>query len=495
MRQNRRSLHRRVRTARRSLPALLLLLLAALLGPPGGRAELPPIEGEEKAQLVLAPNVPPPIDRDYAAKVIVEMEVLEETRQIADGVEYTFWGFGNDVPGPFVRLREGDLVEFTLHNHPDSSVPHNIDLHAVTGPGGGAEASFTAPGHSSTFSFRALNPGIFVYHCATAPVGMHIANGMYGLILVEPAAGLPPVDREYYVMQGDFYTEGEYGEEGLQPFSMDKAIDEDADYVLFNGRVGALVGERALTAKQGEKIRLFVGNGGPNLVSSFHVIGEIFDTLYPEGSTVPIENVQTTLIPAGGAAIAEFSVEVPGTYILVDHSIFRAFNKGAIGMIEVGGEENLAVYSGKTAEEIYQPEGQSVVRRPRREAPKAAEEAEDGDAPFDLSASIEDGKRVYQSSCMACHLANGKGMPGVFPPLANSDYLMADPERAVRIVLEGLSGPVVVNGERYEAVMPPQGLTDAKTADVLNFVMNSWGNEQEKPITKEQVAAIRDAIE
>jgi nitrite reductase (NO-forming) len=192
-------------------------------------------------------------------------------------VDYTFWTFGGCVPGKFIRVREGDVVDFELMNHPTSKMPHNIDLHAVTGPGGGAAASFTAPGHSTTFSFRVLNPGLYVYHCAVAPVGMHVANGMYGLIYVEPKGGLPKVDREFYVMQGDFYTKGRYGEQGLQPFSMEKAIDEKPDYVVFNGGVGALAADKALTAKKGETVRIFFGNGGPNLTSSFHTIGEIFD--------------------------------------------------------------------------------------------------------------------------------------------------------------------------------------------------------------------------
>src|SRR5690606_18337134 len=199
----------------------------------------------------------------------------------------------------------------------------------------GAEGSFTAPGHSSTFSFRALNPGLYIYHCATAPVGMHIANGMYGLILVEPEDGLPKVDREYYIVQSEFYTKGKYGELGHQPFDMEKAISENPDYVVFNGSVGALVNDKAIEAKVGEKVRLFIGNGGPNLVSSFHMIGEIFDHVYGEGGTVVSQkNVQTALIPAGGAAIVDFRIDVPGTFILVDHSIFRAFNKGAIGMLK-----------------------------------------------------------------------------------------------------------------------------------------------------------------
>jgi len=236
-----------------------------------------PIVGEEVAQLTAPPFVPPAITRKHATKVKVHLEVREFTAPIADGVDYTFWTFGGTVPGSFIRVREGDLVEFTLANHPDNKLPHNIDLHAVTGQGGGASASFVAPGHSATFSFRCLNRGLFIYHCATAPVGMHIANGMYGLILVEPREGLPKVDQEYYVCQGDFYTDGKHGQAGFQPFSMQKALDENPDYVLFNGRVGALTGDNAIVARVGETVRLYVGNGGPNLVSSFHVIGEIFD--------------------------------------------------------------------------------------------------------------------------------------------------------------------------------------------------------------------------
>jgi nitrite reductase (NO-forming) len=227
------------------------------------------------------------------------------------------------------------------------------DRNLVTGPEGGAVSSFTAPGHSSTFSFTALNPGLYIYHCATAPVGMHIANGMYGLILVEPEAGLPKVDREYYVVQGDFYTKWEYGEAGLQSFDMEKAIDEDADYVVFNGSVGSTTNENALTANVGETVRIYVGNGGPNLVSSFHVIGEIFDTVYVEGGDLKNHNVQTTLIPAGGTAIVEFKVEVPGTFIIVEHSIFRALNKGALAMLNVQGPEEPAIYSGKQADNVY----------------------------------------------------------------------------------------------------------------------------------------------
>jgi nitrite reductase (NO-forming) len=290
------------------LVSVLLLAASAVraadeqaVGPrgPNAKGADAAIAGEEVAVLTQAPAVPPPIKRSHATKVIVKLEVKEVVRKMSDGVEYLFWTFGGEVPGSFIRIREGDVVEFHLNNHPSSKMPHNIDLHAVTGPGGGAASSFTAPGHSSQFSFKALNPGLYVYHCATAPVGMHVGNGMYGLILVEPKEGLPPVSKEYYVMQGEFYTSGKFGDEGLQVFDQVKAVDERPTYVVFNGSVGALVGDKAITANVGDTVRLFVGNGGPNLVSSFHVIGEIFDNVYPEGGTVAAQhNVQTTMVPA-----------------------------------------------------------------------------------------------------------------------------------------------------------------------------------------------------
>jgi nitrite reductase (NO-forming) len=307
--------------------------------------ELPKIVGEERAILTAAPNVPAPITRDHATKVVVQLETIEKTMRLADGVDYTFWTFGGTVPGSFIRVRQGDLVEFTLKNHAHSTVPHNIDLHAVTGPGGGAAATLTLPGGNSTFSFRALNPGLYVYHCAVSPVPMHIANGMYGLILVEPEGGLPKVDREIYVMQSEFYAKpGESGKPAT--LDMEKGAAEQPNYVVFNGSVGALVGDKAVQAKVGETVRLFVGNGGPNLSSSFHVIGEIFDNVYGEGGTmITQKNVQTTMIPAGGSAVVEFRAEKAGNLVIVDHAIFRAFNKGALGMIKVTGEDNTQVYA------------------------------------------------------------------------------------------------------------------------------------------------------
>ena len=304
-----------------------------------------------------APEVPPPVNRDHAALVKVKMETIEKTMKMADGVDYTYWTFNGDVPGQMIRVREGDTVEVEFSNNPNSTVPHNVDFHASNGPGGGAAATFTAPGRTSTFRWKALQSGLYIYHCAVAPVGMHIGNGMYGLVLVEPKEGLPKVDKEFYIVQGDFYTKGKYGEPGLQPFDMDKAIREDADYVVFNGHVGAIAGDNALKAKVGETVRMYVGNGGPNLVSSFHVIGEIFDKVYVEGGKLINENVQSTLIPAGGAAIIEFKVDIPGSLTIVDHSLFRAFNKGALGQLVVEGEDHPEVMTKRLSDEAYKGTG------------------------------------------------------------------------------------------------------------------------------------------
>lgn len=313
------------------------------------------VTGEMQAELTSPPMVPKPVGNRAPTKLRVDLEIIEKEGVLADSVRYVFWTFGGSVPGSFIRTRVGDEVEFHLKNNPNNKLAHNIDLHAVTGPGGGAASSMVSPGYEVQFSFKTLNPGLYVYHCATAPVGMHIANGMYGLILVEPEGGLPKVDREYYVMQGDFYTVGKTGERGLQAFAMDKAIDENPQYIVFNGRANMLTGANALTAKVGETVRIYFGNGGPNKVSSFHVIGEIFDNVYIEGGSTVNHNVQTTLVPSGGATIVEFKVEVPGTYILVDHSIFRTFHKGTLGMLKVTGEENKTIFSGKQGEKTYQP--------------------------------------------------------------------------------------------------------------------------------------------
>ena len=324
--------------------SLGLMMLSGLLLAFPLRAE----QASERATLTFAPNVPPPVARRVPALVKVDLETLEVENVLMSGLDqdtkYVFWTFNGHVPGPFIRVREGDSIELKITNSKSNGMDHNVDFHAVTGPGGGAKITLVKPGETKTARFKMLNPGLFVYHCAAPPVTDHIANGMYGLILVEPKDGLAKADREFYIMQGEFYTKNEFGTEGLQSYASEKAEAERPTYVVFNGRVGSLQEKNALQAKVGEKIRIFFGNGGPNLVSSWHIIGEIFDKVYREGTLLEsASNVQTPLVPAGSASTAEFKLEVPGDYTIVDHSIFR-IQKGAVGTLYVDGKENPEVY-------------------------------------------------------------------------------------------------------------------------------------------------------
>ncbi len=294
-----------------------------------------------------ATNVAAPVNRSAPATVRVDLATQEVTAEIEKGETYTYWTFNGQIPGPMIRVRVGDTVELHLKNAASNIMTHSIDLHAVNGPGGGATATQTMPGQETTVTFKALNPGAYIYHCATAPIPQHIANGMYGMIIVEPEGGLPKVDREFYVMQAELYTTARLGVAGHHDFDAVKMDNEEPDYVVFNGKVGSLTGDNAMTAKVGETVRIFFGVGG-FLPSSLHLIGEIFDKVYPEGAvgSAPNTNVQTTLVPAGGATMVEFKINTPGTYTLVDHALPRALDKGAAAQIVVTGDQDKTIYSG-----------------------------------------------------------------------------------------------------------------------------------------------------
>ena len=292
-------------------------------------------------------DLPGPIGDRAPKTVRVDLEAIEVEGQLSNGTTFTYWTFNGAVPGPFVRVRVGDTLEVHMKNSTTSTMNHSVDFHAVTGPGGGAVMTQTEPGKESMFTAKAINPGLFVYHCATPMVANHISNGMYGLILVEPEGGLPTVDREFYVMQGDIYTTGAFGQQGKQTTDVTKLLNEDPEYIVFNGAVGALTDQKPLKANVGETVRIFFGVGGPNLTSSFHVIGEIFDRVYDQASltALPLTDVQTTLVPPGGATMVEFHLEVPGRYILVDHALSR-LQRGLVGFLLVEGPDAPEIYSG-----------------------------------------------------------------------------------------------------------------------------------------------------
>lgn len=295
-----------------------------------------------------ADKVPGPVTRTAPDRVAVELVTTEVEAKLADGSTYTFWTFNDTVPGPMLRVRVGDTLDVTLTNEAGSQNAHSVDFHAATGPGGGAVFTQAKPGETKTFSFKALNPGVYVYHCATPSVPHHISSGMYGLIVVEPEGGLPPVDREFYVMQGEIYTREAFGQRGHLSFSPDKMLNEQPEYFIFNGSVGALSEEFPLKANVGETVRIFFGVGGPNFTSSFHVIGEIFDRVYNLGSLTapPLTDVQSVIVPTGGSAVVEFTLDVPGRYTLVDHSLSRA-ERGLVGYLEVEGPENPEIFDGE----------------------------------------------------------------------------------------------------------------------------------------------------
>ena len=304
------------------------------------------IKNFEKVDIAKNPaDIPSSVERNTSEEVNVEIESKEVIGEMSPGVLFNYWTYNGQVPGPFIRARVGDKINLTLKNHPSSLHHHSIDLHAVNGPGGGATVTMVEPGQSKTFSFKALNPGLYVYHCAHPNVAAHMAHGMYGLILIEPEEGLSEVDKEFYVMQGEFYSAGNLGKKGLQVFDAKKMIDGRPEYIVFNGKTQALNGKMEVNV--GEKVRLYVGNGGVNLISSFHVIGEIFDNVYPEAAigSEPHHNVQTTMIPAGGAGIVEFKVDVPGKYIIVDHALAR-LDRGAWGVMTAEGPENKEIFDG-----------------------------------------------------------------------------------------------------------------------------------------------------
>lgn len=291
-------------------------------------------------------DVPKATGRTEPAFIKLEITTKEVLSEIAPGVMVNYWTFDGTVPGPFYRVRVGDTVEVTLKNDPTSLHMHSIDFHAATGPGGGAAVTDVMPGESKTFTFQALSPGLYVYHCAHPNVANHMAHGMYGLLLVEPAEGLPEVDREMYVMQGEFYTAGPRGTKGLQVIDAGKMLEGVPEYIVFNGRTGAISKDNIII-KQGEKVRMYLGNGGVNLISSFHLIGEIFDIVYPEAQMggANFHNVQSTIVPAGGAAIVEFTADVPGTYVLVDHALAR-LDKGAWGTLQITGVARPEIFNG-----------------------------------------------------------------------------------------------------------------------------------------------------
>lgn len=335
------------RTLEAVLAATALLAAGALFTVAGPGNSGKAFGQETPLDIVRPPDdVPAPVTGRSPATIDVHLTAMEVLGTLDDGATYMFWTFDGKVPGPFLRVRVGDTVRVHLTNHESSMMTHNVDFHAATGPDGGGAATQSAPGETRSFTFRALHPGVYVYHGATMPVAQPVASGMYGLILVEPEGGLPRVDREFYVMQGELYAEQPIGTKGEAGDSFERLLNEQPTHFLFNGAVGGLK-RHPLKAKVGETIRIYFGVGGPNFTSSFHVIGEVFDRVYGFGSltTDPLEEVQTVPVAPGSAVALDMRLDYPGSYLLVDHALSR-LEKGIGGVLEVEGPADPAIFDG-----------------------------------------------------------------------------------------------------------------------------------------------------
>jgi copper-containing nitrite reductase len=298
-------------------------------------------------------DLPAPVGHRAAEVVRVPLTAQEVVAALdpAKRVYYRYWTFNGKVPGPMIRVRVGDTVELTLTNPAASTMVHSIDVHAAFGPGGGAALMQVIPGTSKTFTFIAKVPGLFVYHCGTPEIADHIANGMFGMILVEPPGGLPKVDHEYYIMQSEIYTTGVAGRG--QPLTLDEAslLAERPRYYVFNGAVGSLTAQYPLAAKVGQTVRIFFGNAGPNATSSPHMVGEIFTRYYMFGSlsSPPLEGVQTATVPPGDAGIFELKARMPGQFVFLDHAIARV-QQGLVAFLNVTGADVAhLMYAGRAA--------------------------------------------------------------------------------------------------------------------------------------------------
>jgi nitrite reductase (NO-forming) len=289
-------------------------------------------------------DVPEPVSRSRSTTVEVDFEIREVVSEVEDGKTYNYLTYDGQVPGPMVRVREGDTVRFTLSNPPASDMSHNVDFHAVYGTGGGSVATTAAPGEQNALEFTAEYPGAFIYHCAVPRLDYHISAGMFGMILVEPAEGLPEVDRELYFGQHELYTTGD----SHQSHDMESMVDETPSYVLFNGEAYAYTADKygPLEVDQGDTVRVFLVNGGPNLPSHFHPIGNVWSRAYRDGA-LPSDgvldsaesNVQTLTIPPGSCMVGEMETPVPERIHLVDHALSRVRHKGVMADVDVRGKK------------------------------------------------------------------------------------------------------------------------------------------------------------
>jgi nitrite reductase (NO-forming) len=462
------------------IAVLVFFLVAGLHSSLHVKAPTPAAAAAAVSPLSLASTTPVPKARDAALpplqpgdSVDVHIESTDKTVSIASGVEYQAWTFGDSVPGPVIHVRQGQTVNVIYTNK--GTMEHSLDFHsAITPPN--LHYAEVKPGESMKYSFVAKVPGAFLYHCGTPPVLLHIGNGMYGAIIVDPATPLPPAAESYVIVQSEWYTQQISGK--LMGPDFQKMKDERPDEVVFNG-VAFQYKDHPLPATPGKTVRIYFVNAGPDLWSSFHVIGGIFDKVYPGGNPAEaVSGVSTYSVGPGAGAIFDITLDEPGNYVFVDHDMAHAII-GAQGVLQVGDVTAIAA---------EKPPISASSAVPVAAAAPVSAAAPAGPYKFDAAR----GTSLYTGNCSACHQATGMGLPGAFPPLKdNPAVLDPDPAKQLDVILHGLHGQAI-NGVTYPSAMPPFGavLSDAEIADIANHERTSWGN-QGKPVTADQVKAAR----
>jgi nitrite reductase (NO-forming) len=407
--------------------------------------------------------------------VDVDLVASDETVSIASGVDYQAWTFGGTVPAPIIHVRQGQTVNVTFTNH--GTMQHSIDFHAAITPPSLHYVEIQ-PGKSIKFSFVANVPGAFLYHCGTPPVLLHIANGMYGALIVDPATPLPPATRSYVIVQSEWYTQQVSGH--LMGPNFERMKEERPDEVVFNGSAFQYR-DHPLLATAGERVRLYVVDAGPDLWSSFHVIGAVFDKVYPDGDPAHAQSgVSTYSVGPGAGAVFDLTLSEPGNYPFVDHDMAHA-TIGAIGVLQVRGKDGSIPV-------------EATAAAPAETAAPAADMAAASAALGPYHVDPAKGAALYGANCAACHQLTGMGIAGAFPPLKdNPAVLDANATKQIDVVLGGLHGETI-GGTAYATPMPPFGgaLNDAEIADIINHERSSWGNHG-KQIAATDVSARRAA--
>ncbi len=458
---------------------LVILLMLGLHSAFNVKAPSPTAAAAAVSPLSLAASTPIATARDArlpplqpGPSVEVNIAATDRKVEIASGVYYQAWTFGDSVPGPVIHVRQGQTVNVTFTNH--GNMQHSIDFHAAMTP---PSLHFVEvePGKTIHFSFVAKVPGAFVYHCGTPPVLLHMGNGMYGAIIVDPAAPLPPAAESYVIVQSEWYTQQESGT--LMGPNYEKMLQERPDEVVFNG-TAFQYRDHPLPVVAGERVRVYFVDAGPDLWSSFHVIGAIFDKVYPDGDAAhALSGVSTYTVGPGAGAVFDLVIPDPGKYAFVDHDMAHMVI-GAQGILDVRAPGAAPVASAFTAPAAVTPAANAT--------PVPAEPA--GPYKFDPT----QGATLYANNCSACHQIGGTGLPGAFPPLKdNAAVLDPDPEKQIEVILHGLHG-ANVGGTVYPTAMPPFAsvLNATQIANIINHERSSWGNHA-KLIKAEQVKKVR----